>query len=55
LFLTKTVRFPPWQPFIITIDAGSHSKEKIEPAKQVWKDKSFPIMDNDDSYVVLPE
>ncbi len=33
----------------------SHSKEKIEQAKQSWKDKTFPMMDNDDSYVPLPE
>ncbi|MEN8816154.1 MAG: pirin family protein [Nonlabens sp.] len=33
----------------------SHSKEKIEAAKQAWKEKSFPIMDGDDSYVPLPK
>lgn len=33
----------------------SHSKEKIEAARLAWKDKSFPMMDDDDSYVVMPE
>ncbi len=33
----------------------SHSKEKIEAAKQAWRDKTFPMMENDDSYVGLPE
>jgi redox-sensitive bicupin YhaK (pirin superfamily) len=33
----------------------SHSKKKIEAAKQAWKDKKFPMMDSDDSYVPLPE
>lgn len=32
----------------------SHSKEKIEAAKQAWRDKSFPMMDTDSSYVPLP-
>jgi redox-sensitive bicupin YhaK (pirin superfamily) len=33
----------------------SHSQKKIDAAKQAWKDKSFPMMDGDDSYVRLPE
>ncbi|SCY31284.1 hypothetical protein SAMN05192588_2196 [Nonlabens sp. Hel1_33_55] len=33
----------------------SHSKDKIEAAKQAWKDKTFPMMKNDDSYVAMPE
>lgn len=33
----------------------SHSKDKIETAKQAWKNKTFPMMKNDDSYVALPE
>lgn len=33
----------------------SHSQEKIETAKRAWKDKTFPMMDGDDSYVRLPE
>jgi redox-sensitive bicupin YhaK (pirin superfamily) len=33
----------------------SHSKEKIEQAKEAWKNKTFPMMENDDSYVALPE
>jgi redox-sensitive bicupin YhaK (pirin superfamily) len=32
----------------------SHSKEKIEVAKEAWKNKTFPMMENDDSYVALP-
>lgn len=32
----------------------SHSKEKIEAAKQAWKDKTFPMMASDSSYVPLP-
>ncbi len=32
----------------------SHDKEKIARAKQAWKDKTFPMMDADDSYVPLP-
>ncbi|KQC32477.1 pirin [Nonlabens sp. YIK11] len=33
----------------------SDSKEKIEAAKEAWKNKTFPMMANDDSYVALPE
>ncbi|PRP67872.1 pirin family protein [Nonlabens agnitus] len=33
----------------------SHSKEKIEAAKAAWKNKTFPMMANDDSYVALPD
>ncbi len=33
----------------------SHSKEKIEVAKQAWKERTFPMMENDDSYVALPD
>lgn len=33
----------------------SHSKERIEKAKSAWKDKTFPMMENDDTYVSLPE
>ncbi|BAO54971.1 pirin family protein [Nonlabens marinus] len=33
----------------------SHSKDKIEAAKEAWKDKTFPMMENDDTYVALPE
>ncbi|MDT0607548.1 pirin family protein [Croceitalea rosinachiae] len=32
----------------------SSSKEKIEEAKKAWKNKSFPMMENDTSYVPLP-
>lgn len=32
----------------------SSSKDKIEEAKQAWRNKTFPMMDNDDSYVPLP-
>ncbi len=32
----------------------SASKEKIEKAKRDWKDKTFPMMEHDDSYVPLP-
>ncbi|WP_124979340.1 pirin family protein [Nonlabens xiamenensis] len=33
----------------------SHSKEKIEHAKSAWEEKSFPMMENDDTYVSLPK
>jgi redox-sensitive bicupin YhaK (pirin superfamily) len=33
----------------------SHSKEKIAAAKQAWQDKTFSMMEGDDSYVPLPE
>lgn len=33
----------------------SHSKEKIEHAKKAWKDKTFPMMENDSSYVAMPD
>ncbi|PRX55012.1 pirin family protein [Flagellimonas meridianipacifica] len=33
----------------------SSSKEKIENAKNAWKDWSFPMMENDSSYVPLPK
>lgn len=33
----------------------SSSKEKIENAKNAWKDWSFPMMKNDSSYVPLPK
>ncbi|ARN78207.1 hypothetical protein BST97_09500 [Nonlabens spongiae] len=32
----------------------SHSKEKIEEAKKAWRNKTFPMMDGDDTYVPLP-
>ncbi|MGB5356417.1 MAG: pirin family protein [Eudoraea sp.] len=32
----------------------SHSKERIESAKAEWKNKTFPMMPNDASYVPLP-
>ncbi len=32
----------------------SHDKEKIEKAKTDWADKTFPMMENDKSYVPLP-
>ncbi|MGB5820564.1 MAG: pirin family protein [Saonia sp.] len=32
----------------------SHSKDKIEKAKTDWKNKSFPMMTTDNSYVPLP-
>ena len=32
----------------------SSSKEKLEAAKKAWADKTFPMMENDDSYVPLP-
>ena len=33
----------------------SSSKDKIETAKKDWKDKTFPMMKNDDTYVPLPQ
>ena len=32
----------------------SSSKEKLEAAKTAWGNKTFPMMENDDSYVPLP-
>ncbi len=32
----------------------SSNKEKIEHAKKAWEKKSFPMMENDESYVPLP-
>ncbi len=32
----------------------SHDKEKIEKAKTEWKDKTFPMIQGDSSYVPLP-
>ena len=32
----------------------SSSKEKLEQAKQAWANKTFPMMENDDTYVPLP-
>jgi redox-sensitive bicupin YhaK (pirin superfamily) len=32
----------------------SHSKEKIERATAAWRDKSFPMMENDRTYVPMP-
>ena len=32
----------------------SSSKEKLEQAKQAWDNKTFPMMENDDTYVPLP-
>ncbi|MEN1784339.1 MAG: pirin-like C-terminal cupin domain-containing protein, partial [Bacteroidota bacterium] len=32
----------------------SSSKEKIEAAKKAWKQQTFPMMPNDNSYVPLP-
>ena len=32
----------------------SSSKEKIEKAKEDWKNKTFPMMKNDTTYVPLP-
>ncbi|MEO0528190.1 MAG: pirin family protein [Bacteroidota bacterium] len=32
----------------------SQDKEKIERAKEAWKNKTFPMMDGDTSYVPLP-
>lgn len=32
----------------------SHSKDKMEEAKKAWKNKTFPMMDDDDTYVPLP-
>lgn len=32
----------------------SHSKNKIEAAKQAWKNKTFPMMEDDKTYVPLP-
>lgn len=33
----------------------SSSKEKIDLAKKNWENKTFPMMDHDDSYVPLPK
>ncbi|MBO0323237.1 pirin family protein [Muricauda sp. CAU 1633] len=33
----------------------SSGKEKIEAAKEAWRSKTFPMMENDDTYVPLPE
>lgn len=33
----------------------SHSKEKIETAKENWRNKEFPKVPNDDTYIALPE
>lgn len=33
----------------------SSSKEKIEAAKEAWRNKTFPMMENDNTYVPLPE
>ncbi len=33
----------------------SSSKDKIEAAKEAWRNKTFPMMENDDTYVPLPE
>ncbi|MBQ4819436.1 pirin family protein [Aquimarina sp. MMG016] len=33
----------------------SHSKDKIEAAKEKWKNKGFPKVQGDDTYVVMPE
>ncbi|AWX46077.1 Pirin-like protein [Flagellimonas maritima] len=32
----------------------SSNKDKIEEAKQAWRDKTFPMMTNDNTYVPLP-
>lgn len=32
----------------------SHDKQKIEDAKRKWKAKTFPMMDDDTSYIPLP-
>ena len=32
----------------------SHDKNKIDEAKQAWKNKTFPIMQTDRTYVPLP-
>ncbi|MEE1963426.1 pirin family protein [Allomuricauda taeanensis] len=32
----------------------SSSQEKIEQAKKAWADRTFPMMENDDTYVPLP-
>ncbi|NVN18215.1 pirin family protein [Muricauda sp. HICW] len=32
----------------------SSSKEKLEEAKKAWADKTFPMMENDNTYVPLP-
>lgn len=32
----------------------SHSKDKIEAAKNAWRNKTFPMMKNDGTYVPLP-
>ena len=32
----------------------SSNKEKIEHAKKAWENKTFPMMENDESYVPLP-
>ena len=33
----------------------SSSKDKIEAAKEAWRNKNFPMMENDNTYVPLPE
>lgn len=33
----------------------SHSKEKIKEAKERWKNKEFPKVPNDETYIPLPE
>ncbi|WP_036384818.1 pirin family protein [Muricauda sp. MAR_2010_75] len=33
----------------------SSNKDKIEAAKEAWRNKTFPMMENDDTYVPLPE
>lgn len=33
----------------------SHSKQKIENAKAAWEAKTFPMMQDDDSYIPLPK
>lgn len=32
----------------------SHDKEKLENAKREWANKTFPMMNNEDSYIPLP-
>jgi len=32
----------------------SSSQEKIEMARSAWREKSFPMMDSDDTYIPLP-
>jgi redox-sensitive bicupin YhaK (pirin superfamily) len=52
ILLFGGLAFP--EPLHLYWNFASSSKERLEQAKQDWKNRKFPIVPNDDTYIALP-